>query len=92
MPAKGKGKQQPTAGQRTAEQQYEMGYRIWTDIENEANTRVAEWVKRDGNKNTKEYRQPSEALKPTPTGTSRQRRKVWKGHRWKRCEAREYMS
>ena len=33
-----------------------MKYRIWTDISNaiyEAGTRVAEWIKRDGNKNDK---------------------------------------
>ena len=56
MPAKGNKKQQPTAGERAEEQQYEMEYRIWTDINNamyEAVTRIAEEIGRDGNKNDK---------------------------------------
>jgi len=61
MPAKGKKKAVPQAtkperGPRTAKQQYDTEYRIWTDISNamyEASARVAEWIKEGGGKHDK---------------------------------------
>jgi len=58
MPAKGKKKAatKPGQGSRTAHQQYEIEYRIWTDISNamyEASARVAEWINEGGEKHDK---------------------------------------
>ena len=56
MPLRKKEKQQPTAEDRSEEHQYEMEYRIKTDIDNafyEVHVQLAKWIKRDGSKNEK---------------------------------------
>ena len=59
MPVKGEKRKRPTEGERTENEQYEMEYRIRTEIDNafyEVHDRLAEWIKRDGNKSDKGIR------------------------------------
>ena len=56
MPAKKEKGKRPTAEERTGSQQYEMEYRIRTEIHNafyEVHVRLAQSFKREGNKNDK---------------------------------------
>ena len=90
MPAKGKEKQQPTAGERTEEQQYEMEYRIWTDISNamyEAGARIAEWIKRGGNKNDKRVWAAVKGIEVYTNGYIEAEKERLKGQIWNRGEA-----
>ena len=53
-PRKKEKKKQPTAEDRSEEQQYEMEYRIKTEIDNafyEVHVQLTKWIKRDGKKN-----------------------------------------
>ena len=54
MPTRKKEKKQPTAEDRSEEQQYEMEYRI--NAFYEVHVPLAKWIKRDGSKNDKVIR------------------------------------